>query len=131
MRNVFVGRGWGFPMRVDPNGGIALVADEREIDEAMRVILATSPGERPMRPDFGCEIHEHIFDVVTPGLISALRRKVTESLELWEPRVTVVKVDVTPDSVDSAIVYIDIHYRINDTNNPRNLVFPFYMIPGE
>jgi hypothetical protein len=131
MRNVFVGRGWGFPLRVDPNGGIALVSDEREIEEAIRVVLATSPGERPMRPDFGCAIHEHVFDVVTPTMVNQLEAKVRESLELWEPRVTVDAVECMPDAHDHALVYIDIRYRINDTNSPRNLVFPFYTIPGE
>lgn len=131
MRNVFVGRGWGFPLRVDPNGGIALVSDEREIEEAIRVVLATSPGERPMRPDFGCAIHEHVFDVVTPTTINQIQSKVQEALELWEPRVTVDGVDCMPDTNDPSIVYIDIRYRINDTNSPRNLVFPFYTIPGE
>lgn len=131
MRNVFVGRGWGFPMRVDPNGGIALVSDEREIEESIRVVLATSPGERVMRPEFGCAIHEHIFDVVTSALFGEIRAKVVDSLELWEPRITVTSVDVAPDRDDSSVIYIDIQYRINDTNSPRNLVFPFYMIPGE
>lgn len=131
MRNVFVGRGWGFPMRVDPNGGIALVADEREIEEAIRVVLATCPGERPMRPEFGCPIHLHVFDVVTPQLVGAIQAEVMEALELWEPRVTVNAVDVIADADDPALVYIDIRYQINDTNSTRNLVFPFYTIPGE
>ncbi len=131
MRNVFVGRGWGFPLRVDSNGGIALVADEREIEEAMRIVLATSPGERPRRPKFGCAIHEHIFDVVTPELIGALEFKVAEALELWEPRITVNNVLVAPDVDDASLVYIDISYSINDSNSTRNLVFPFYTIPGE
>lgn len=131
MRNVFVGRGWAFPMRVDPHGGIALVADEREIDEAIRIVLATTPGERPMRPGFGCEIHTHVFDVVTPSFIGQVRAEVIDALETWEPRITVDSVDVVCDADDAALVYIDIRYRINDTNNPRNLVFPFYTIPGE
>lgn len=131
MRNVFVGRGWGFPMRVDPNGGIALVADEREIEEAIRIVLATSPGERPMRPTFGCGIHDHVFDAVSPELVGALRSKVTSSLSRWEPRITVEQVDVATDVEDRSVVYIDIRYRINDTNSPRNLVFPFYLIPGD
>ena len=131
MRNEFVGRGWGFPLRVDPNGGIALVVDEREIDEAIRLILATSPGERIMRPEFGCAIHEHIFDVVTPELVGELKSKVHEALSRWEPRITVDEVDVAADRDDSALVYIDISYHINDTNGSRNLVFPFYTIPGE
>jgi uncharacterized protein len=131
VRNVFVGRGWGFPLRVDPNGAIALVSDEREIEEAIRVVLATSPGERPMRPAFGCPIHEHVFDVVSPTMMASLQMKVEESLALWEPRITVDDVVVSQAPTDPALVYIDLRYRINDTNSTRNLVFPFYTIPGE
>jgi uncharacterized protein len=131
MRNVFVGRGWGFPLRVDPNGAIALVSDEREIEEAIRVVLATSPGERPMRPAFGCPIHEHVFDVASPAMMAALQLKVEDALALWEPRITVDAVVVSQAVDDAALVYIDIRYRINDTNSTRNLVFPFYTIPGE
>ena len=68
---------------------------------------------------------------MTSSLFGEIRAKVVESLELWEPRITVTSVSVTPDRDDAAVLYIDIHYRINDTNSPRNLVFPFYMIPGE
>ena len=57
----FIGRGWAFPLRTDATGGIALVSREREIEEAIRLILGTAPGERPMRPEFGCRIHDYVF----------------------------------------------------------------------
>lgn len=131
MRNEFVGRGWGFPLRTDANGSIALVADEREIEEAIRLVLATSPGERPMRPEFGCRIHEYVFAPVSASTAGALSYEVRRSLDRWEPRITVESVDVSYDADDRAVVYIDISYRINGTNSPRNLVFPFYTIPAE
>lgn len=61
MAEQFVGSGWAFPMRIGPTGGIALVSGEREIEEAIRLVLATAPGERPMRPEFGCAIHDLVF----------------------------------------------------------------------
>ena len=64
MSDEFIGRGWAFPLRTDATGGIALVSREREIEEAIRLILGTSPGERPMRPEFGCRIHEYVFSPV-------------------------------------------------------------------
>lgn len=131
MRNEFVGRGWGFPLRTDANGSIALVADEREIEEAIRLVLATSPGERPMRPEFGCRIHEYVFAPVSASTAGALSYEVRRSLDRWEPRITVESVDVSYDADDRAVVYIDISYRINGSNSPRNLVFPFYTIPAE
>ena len=118
-------------MRVGPTGGIALVSRDEEIAESMRLILGTSPGERPMRPDFGCPIHDHIFapaDATTTGLIAF---EVRNSLRRWEPRIDVLDVVVTRADDQPTLLYIDVTYAIRDTNDPRNLVFPFYVIPDE
>lgn len=131
MRNEFVGRGWGFPLRIDPHGAMAMVADEREVEESIRIVLATSPGERAMRPEFGCRIHEHVFAPVGASTAGLLAFEVRDSLERWEPRITLDGVDVSFDREDTSVVYIDVRYRINDTNDTRNLVFPFYTIPAE
>ena len=131
MRNQFVGRGWAFPLRTDANGAIAMVSDEREVQESIRLVLGTSPGERPMRPEFGCRIHDHVFAPVTATTAGVLAFEVRESLEQWEPRITVDDVTVSYDADDRAVVYLDIEYRINDTNSTRNLVFPFYTIPND
>jgi hypothetical protein len=127
----FIGRGWGFPIRTDASGGIALVGDDREIEEAMRLILGTAPGERPMRPEFGCRIHQHVFgsaDATTAGLITS---DVRSALRRWEPRIDVTDVEVGFDADRPGVVYIDVSYRVRSTNDRRNLVFPFYSIPGE
>jgi hypothetical protein len=127
----FIGRGWAFPLRTDATGGIALVSREREIEEAIRLVLGTSPGERPMRPEFGCRIHEFVFgsaDGATANLIGA---EVRRSLARWEPRIDVEDVVVSFDLKESSLLYIDIRYSVRQTNDRRNLVFPFYVIPGE
>jgi uncharacterized protein len=127
----FVGAGWAFPMAIDATGGVALVRRERELEDSMRLILATAPGERPMRPEFGCGIHDYVFapaDATTAGRIAY---EVRISLERWEPRVDVVAVDVTADPEDRSTLYVGITYAIRGTNDPRNLVFPFYVIPSE
>jgi uncharacterized protein len=126
----FIGRGWGFPLRTDATGGIALVSREREIEEAIRIILGTSPGERPMRPDFGCRISEYVFAPADSATATALTAEVIASLKLWEPRIEVQDVTVSFDARDRALLYIDIRYVIRRTNDRRNLVFPFYVIPG-
>jgi uncharacterized protein len=126
----FIGRGWAFPLRTDATGGIALVAREREIEEAIRLILGTAPGERPMRPEFGCRIHEHVFSSADGTTASAIAADVKAALRRWEPRVDVEDVLVSFDARDAAVMYIDIRYAIRRTNDRRNLVFPFYVIPG-
>jgi uncharacterized protein len=131
MANEFIGSGWAFPMKTTATGAIALVSGDQEIQEAIRIILATAKGERPMRPDFGCGIHDHVFspaDGTTAGLIGY---EVRNSLARWEPRITVLGVKVSVDRAQEGTIYIDISYVLKGTNDPRNLVFPFYAIPEE
>jgi phage baseplate assembly protein W len=131
MSGDFIGAGWAFPLRTDSTGGIALVSHEREIEESIRLILGTAIGERPMRPEFGCGIHDYIFaptDATTAGRIAY---EVRASLRRWEPRVEVADVIVDIAEDDPALLYIDIRYSFTSTNDPRNLVFPFYVIPVE
>jgi uncharacterized protein len=127
----FVGRGWAFPLRTDATGGIAMVSREREIEEAIRLILGTSPGERPMRPEFGCRIHEFVFASADGATASLVASEVNRALAQWEPRINVEDVAVSFDATDIGVLYIDIRYSIKATNDRRNLVFPFYVIPGE
>src|SRR4051794_4352061 len=130
MSEEFIGAGIAFPLRTDPTGGLALVTSHREIEEAMRLVLGTSPGERPMRPEFGCAIHDFVFapaDAATAGQIAF---EVRESLGRWEPRVEVIDVRVDFSMADLGALHIEIGYRIQGTNDPRNLVFPFYVIPS-
>lgn len=131
MSDHFIGSGWAYPPNVDQTGGIQLASREQEIDQAIRLILGTAVGERPMRPDFGSRLHEFLFaaaDATTAGLISD---DVRRSLERWEPRIIVSKVLVSIDENEPSLLYIDIEYTVRNTNNPRNLVFPFYVIPRE
>jgi len=127
----FVGAGWAFPLSTDATGGVALVVREREIEEAIRLILATVPGERPMRPEFGCRVHDHVFAPINAATAGAIAYDVRYALQMWEPRIDVQDVLVSFDRVDAGTLYIDIHYSIRGVNDPRNLVFPFYTIPEE
>jgi phage baseplate assembly protein W len=131
MSDEFIGSGWAFPLRTDATGSIALVSREREIEESIRLILGTAPGERPMRPEFGCRIHDEVFaeaDAATAGRIAG---DVRTALRRWEPRITLEEVVVTADPADPSTLYIDVRYSIRATNDRRNLVFPFYTIPAE
>jgi phage baseplate assembly protein W len=131
MEGDFVGAGWAFPPRVNGSGGIALVREGRELEEAMRIILLTYPGERPMRPEFGSRIRDFVFRESSPEMFAALAHEVRSSLRRWEPRVEVRDVRVQPDEQDDSAVFVDISYTIRETNDRRNLVFPFYTIPED
>ena len=118
------------PLRADATGSIALVSQEREIEESIRLILSTGYGERPMRPEFGCGIHDYVFASADGATAAGIAYEVRHSLERWEPRIEVADVDVSPQPADG-LLYVGVRYRIKETNDPRNLVFPFYVIPEE
>ena len=127
----FLGNGWAFPLRISPSGGIALSRQKNDIEEAIRIILGTAKGERHMRPQFGCGIHDLVFapnDATTQGLVEGYVR---DAIGWWEPRVEVLDVDVSNDDQDGNMLLIDIHYMIRATNDERNLVYPFYLIRPE
>lgn len=131
-----LGSGLAFPLRVDARGGLALAHEDEDVREAIAVILGTAPGERPMRPEFGCGIHDHVFDAVDASLVGRIEQEVRRALDRWEPRIEVVTVEMSiePSSeggMVNELVVIDIGYRLRATNDVRNLVYPFYVIPAE
>jgi uncharacterized protein len=131
MSSKFVGAGWAFPLVTDATGSIALVTEDREIAGAIWLVLATSPGERPMRPEFGSRLADYVFAPANATTRGQLANEVRVALERWEPRIDVGDVDISFAAIEDGIVYIDVHYQIRGDNDPRNLVFPFYIIPEE
>ena len=131
MSDEFIGRGWAFPLRTDATGGIALVAREREIEEAIRLVLGTSPGERPMRPEFGCRIHDYVFASADGATASAIAAEVREALAaLGAPgrRRGRRRSRSTPD--DAAVMYIDIQLRHPADQRPPQPRVPVLRDPG-
>ncbi len=127
----FVGRGFAWPFAVDHTGAIAMTDGASDVEDAMRVVLLTAPGERLMRPAFGCRIWDLLFEPVTPNLVGLVRQAVRDALAQWEPRVEVLDVRPLQDGSDAGLLHIEIEYRVRSTNDRRNLVFPFYVIPRE
>ncbi len=127
----FIGSGWAFPVGVDARGRIALSRRERDVEESITMILLTPKGQRLMRPEFGCRIHELVFapnDATTEGLAIYY---VEEALAMWEPRIEVLSVEAAPDATAPERLLIEIQYEIKATYDRRALVFPFYRIPGD
>jgi len=118
-------------MGVSPSGGIAMVNRVRELEEAMRIVLLTYPGERPMRPEFGSRVRDFVFANADYDTAAQLSVEVRNALMRWEPRVDVVAVNVYPDVDSRDRMLIDIEYQIKAENDRRNLVFPFYTIPDD
>jgi hypothetical protein len=126
-----IGSGWAFPVQVDGRGRVALARGETDIEQAIRIILGTAKGERRMRPEFGCAIHDLVFapnDETTWGLA---RYAVQEALGWWEPRIDVDEVEVAAGSDDPSRMDIAIAFRVRATKDTRTLVYPFYLITPE
>ena len=127
----FLGQGLAFPLQVDPQGGIALATGERDIEQSIRIILETVPGERVMRPEFGCRVHELIFapnNAATEGL---LIHYIKQALERWEPRIELQTVEVSNALDAEATLLVEIKYQIKDTHDERSIVYPFFLMGEE
>ncbi len=123
----YIGQGLAFPLQVDPRGGIALATGTHDIEQAIRIILMTAPGERVMRPEFGCRIHELVFAPHDAATESLAAYYVQIALERWEPRVELRAVDVVTDLSRDGVLLVEIKYEVKDTHDERSIVYPFYL----
>ncbi|HML35996.1 MAG TPA: GPW/gp25 family protein [Bacillota bacterium] len=124
----FLGTGWKFPIQVDEaTGRIMTSRYEEDIQEAIRIIVMTGKGERVMRPDFGCGLREYLFQGLDYETVTQMRGEIEEALTGWEPRIADVEVDVIPDD---GKMLIHVSYVVRSTNNPFNLIFPYYLTEG-
>ncbi len=126
-----LGSGIAFPLRVDHRGGLALASGAEDVRQAIELILATTPGERPMRPEFGCRLGDFVFETLDPAAIARLREEVVSSLERWEPRIDVLDVTCDLRDLDVGRVLVEVSYALVTTNDVHNLVYPFYLVPAE
>ena len=130
MARKFLGKGWKFPVGIDSQGEIEKSKYEQDIKEAIWIILSTAKGERVMRPDFGCGIHDFVFAAINTVNIGLIESSVREALTVWEPRIELKDVSVSTEKIDKGQLLISIDYEVRATNNEFNLVYPFYLTEG-
>jgi uncharacterized protein len=123
----FLGVGWTSSVELDENGQIKMARHEDSVRQSIWMILGTARGERLMRPDFGCGIHDLVFANNTASISGQLISEVEQALIEWEPRIDVLHIDVTPDTNQPNCLFIQINYHVRTTNNRFNLVYPFYL----
>jgi phage baseplate assembly protein W len=127
----WLGRGWAYPVQIDRRTGAIDVSEyEADIHQAMRIIIGTSRGERLMRPDFGCGIHDLVFEVMDTATLTRIETAVRESLTKYEARIELLGVDVDPLYAAEGKLLVEIDYRIRQTNQIGNFVYPFYFREG-
>jgi phage baseplate assembly protein W len=128
--NELVGSGWAFPVEPDPAGRLRLLGDDERVRQSMWLVLATAKGERVMLPDFGCGVHDLVFQPNTPAVRGSVRAEVVEALTRWEPRIDVIDVTVTTPDDRPEVMLIAVNYRLRATNALFNLVYPIFISEG-
>jgi len=131
MNQKFTGSGWSFPVQPTKQmGKIQMAQDEMLIEQSIRTIIMTRKGERLMRPNFGCDIHDYTFETIDYTNLKQMEIVVEEALILWEPRITELDILAEEHPTQDGCVLIEINFVIRSTNNPHNMVFPFYLTEG-
>lgn len=127
----FLGRGWAFPPRFDRRTrSIDMVAAEDDIEQSLRILMSTSPGERTMQPSYGCGLKAHVFDEITESTLAVIRDTIERAVLFFEPRITLENVDVDASQALDGVLLISLVYKIRATNSRSNIVYPFYFLEG-
>ncbi|HEY1164026.1 MAG TPA: GPW/gp25 family protein [Chitinophaga sp.] len=127
----FLGTGWSFPPSFDKlDASVEMVSDVADIEESIRIILSTIPGERLMQPDFGCDIKKLVFEIADTWLVSELNHIIYHALLQYEPRINFIGLTVADRSQQAGVLYVQLTYTIIATNTRHNMVYPFYYQEG-
>ena len=128
LNRAYLGRGWGFPTRFNfQTRNVELVAEEADIRQSLMILLGTRPGERVMRPDFGCNLDIMLFEPLTTTLITEVKDVIRTAILYYEPRIEVLKIEIHAEANEASMILIELEYLIRNTNSRFNLVYPFYL----
>lgn len=124
----FLGRGWAFPASFSPGGtDVEMVNGEEDIEQSLRILLGTGPGERVMQETFGCDLGSVVFEQLDQRLINTVERLISSAVLEHEPRIKLDRVDIAPSADGPSILIITVDYTVRATNSRHNMVFPFYL----
>ncbi len=124
-----LGKRIAFPLHLDDRNQLAMSDGDMAVRQSIYLIVMTVPGERVLRPEFGCRIHELIFDPINKQTMITAKRYVEEAIRRWEPRISVEELVVDVGDMDRAELLINIKYKHKNRPDPRSLVFPYYLNP--
>ena len=124
----FLGRGWHFPVQFDPrNGATGMVQDVEDIEESLRILLGTRPGERIMLPAYGCDIRRVMFDILNESTLTELKELIREAILFFEPRIALERIDADLADPTEGRLELNLLYTVRATNTRHNLVYPLYL----
>ncbi len=130
-KKTFLGIGWKFPPTFDKSSkSVQMVSEEEDIRESLHILLSTQPGERIMRPEYGCDTKQIVFNTTSTNNLTLLKRAISRSILLFEPRIDLDTIDIQVSQDVDGLLLVNIHYIIRLSNSRRNLVYPFYILEG-
>lgn len=131
MDKSFLGSGWGFPPAFSTkSGSVRMVAGEEDIDESLRILMATKPKERVMQPAFGCGLQSLVFENIDENSLSLIKDTILRAVLFFEPRIDLEDIEIDKEHSYDGVLYINLIYRVRATNTRSNLVYPFYLREG-
>jgi phage baseplate assembly protein W len=123
----FLGTGWGFPPEFNKKSGtVGMVAGEEDIDESLRILIATLPKERVMQPAYGCGLKALVFENITESTLTLVKDAIQRAVLFFEPRIDLEDIEINEEQAYGGVLYIKLHYTVRTTNSRSNLVYPFY-----
>lgn len=129
--NPFIGQGWAFPPSFETvNYSVVMVSGEEDIQQSLRVLFSTVPGERIMVPGYGCDLRPFIFENIDNTLINRMKLVIEKAVLYYESRINLEKVDIEQDPSVPGLILITLEYIISETNTRTNMVYPFYTLEG-
>lgn len=127
----FLGTGWDFPPAFKKStAGVSMTSDQADIEKSLEILLSTRLGERIMRPDYGCDLTDMIFEPLSAPVKAYIKDLVKNAILLHEPRILLKKIELEPDAEQLGLVNILVEYVITSTNSRKNYVYPFYLEEG-
>lgn len=127
----FLGHGWAFPPAFDPRGrAVRMVSQVQDVEESLRLLMSTAPGERVMQPNYGCGLHKLVFEVINESTLTEMRSLIEKAVIFFEPRVTLEAVDFEFDEPLQGTLLIHLNYTVRSTNSRHNMVYPLYLQEG-
>ena len=126
-RKSFLGAGWGFPPAFsNKTAAVGLLSNEDDIQSSLEILLTTRQGERVMRPDYGCNLDELVFEPLTTTFKTYIKDLISTAILYYEPRIDVNKIELDDTGELEGRILISIDYTVRATNSRFNFVVPFY-----
>ena len=118
-------------LSVSSRGSIEMVSGSDSVRQAVLLLVSTMPGERVMRPEYGCRLHRLIFEPNDPTTAGLAIHYVRSALERWEPRIEILDIDAGRNPDQPELLDVTLQYRVHATQRVEQVAFSLNLTEGE